>query len=285
LTTALDPKIWRTDLGRKTPILPNYARGPWVLSLEGSILPITLIKTNNFSDVYNALRTVKRKFSAKLLRCLKNHVYDLVKSNDPKSQIHVVDLEKETDASKIEIVYGIGVAAQIGAVGYKPIKVEELLRAVVFDGSPYNAEQIILHTLPDLLTTKGYVPVFKFLRQAGYIGSTGKDPKNLPPKVQARLRITRQSLAAPPKQYKNKRAEVRANAKTIQEVEQKYGPQKGLLFIHFLDNAAITVESLTEFLSKHFEAIWAKKDGNRTYLKKLVCLLDLIKFGPETDGK
>jgi dihydroflavonol-4-reductase len=31
LTTALDPKIWRTDLGRKTPILPNYARGPWVL--------------------------------------------------------------------------------------------------------------------------------------------------------------------------------------------------------------------------------------------------------------
>src|SRR5450755_4615199 len=37
-TTALDPKIWRTGPGRKTPILPIYARWPWVLSGTASSL-------------------------------------------------------------------------------------------------------------------------------------------------------------------------------------------------------------------------------------------------------
>ena len=255
-----------------------------VLSLEGAILPITLVKTDNFGSVYSAMNTVRRKFPAKLLRQLKSHIYELVQGNDPKDQLHVVDIEAETDTSKVEVVYGIGVAAQVGVLGYKPIKIEELLRSVVFNGSSaFNAEQIILHTLPDLLKHSPYVPVFKFLRQAGYLPvAAGKDLKNLPPGIQKAMRKGAKDFALPLKEYIGKRKEVRASAQNVLDVETKYGAEKCVLYTRLLDSSAIKTDAVSVFLKKHFESLW-KKTNLRTDLRKLVCLYDCLKHGPNAE--
>ena len=254
-----------------------------VLSLEGAILPITLVKTDSFGSVYKAMKTVRRKFPAKLLRQLKSHIYELVQGNDPKDQLHVMDIEAETDSSKLEVVYGVGVAAQVGVLGYKPIKIEELLRSVVFNTSAFNAEQIILHTLPDLLKHSPYVPILKFLRQAGYLpAAVGKDLKNLPPAVQKAMRKVPKDYSLPLKEYITKRKEVRASVQNMLDVETKYGAEKCVVYTRLLDSASIKTDALDEFLRKHFESLW-KKPNLRTDLRKLVCLFDCMKHGPNAE--
>lgn len=248
-----------------------------VLSLAGKFLPVTVVKTDAFVEVYGALQHNQRKFPAKMLRRLKDHIYELVKNNDPQGQMHVADIEKEDDNSRIQVVYGVGVAERLGQIGYRPIKIENLLEDAVLDNQNFIAEQVIRHTLPDLLQVSKNVPVFKYLREAGYFGEATKEIKKLPPKVQQAMKETPVTFA--PKESAKKRKEVQALQCGIAQLIKHYDRNHCLLFIHLLDAARLDMEELGSFLRQHFADLMKVKN-QRTQLRKLVCLYDLLKYGP-----
>ena len=157
-----------------------------VLSLEGKVLPVTLVKVDDFSKVYDTLKTVRRRLSAKLLRTLKSQLYELIKDNDPNGRLHVIDLDDDAKAASVDVVFGIGIAAQVGALGYKPIKSEDLCRSVVFNTSTLNAEKLILHTLPGMLAKSPYIPVFKFLHKHNTWVNEPRIRKTCPPQSKRR---------------------------------------------------------------------------------------------------
>lgn len=248
-----------------------------VLSLAGKPLPVTVVKTNDFVEVYRALQHNQRKFPAKVLRLLKRHIYELVQNNDPQGQMHVADIEKDDDTSKIQVVYGVGVAERLGQIGYRPIKIENLLEDAVFNQRQFNAEQVIRYTLPDLLQGSKNVPVFKYLREAGYFGEATKEIKKLPPKVQQAMKETPVTFA--PKESPKKRKEVQTLQCGIAQLVKHYDRNHCLLFIHLLDAARLDTEELGSFLRQHFADLMKVKN-QRTQLRKLVCLYDLLKYGP-----
>ncbi len=79
---------------------------------EGFPIPVKILVTNSFHDVFSCLAGLKRKFPAKVLRRLKQHVYELVHDNDPADRLHVVDIDSDADLSKIKVVYGVGLKVE-----------------------------------------------------------------------------------------------------------------------------------------------------------------------------
>jgi hypothetical protein len=58
--------------------------------------------------VYKALARIPRKFPARLLRTLKEHVYKLVKDNGPQSQLSVKDIDDDSNVADLQVVFGVG---------------------------------------------------------------------------------------------------------------------------------------------------------------------------------
>ncbi len=75
---------------------------------HGFPIPVKTVVTSSFIPVFDCLSSLQRKFPARILRRLKEHVYHLVLDNDPTNQLHVLDIDDDSDLSKIKVVYGVG---------------------------------------------------------------------------------------------------------------------------------------------------------------------------------
>ena len=83
-----------------------------VIVASGFSIPVRTVTTNSFLPVFQCLASLPRKFPARILRRLKEHVYELVHDNDPQERLYVVDLDRDTDPSEVKIVYGVGLAVE-----------------------------------------------------------------------------------------------------------------------------------------------------------------------------
>lgn len=185
----------------------NFARTS--ITIDQKIIPAITIKASSFVPIFIALSGNRPRFPAKLLRRLKSHIYQLVKTHDPSVQMYVKDLDKEDESSPIQIVYGVGSESpgsttnpswkhtehklgdelsstiELGKTGYRGIPRDRLLHDIVFGLENFDAELIVLHTLPDLLTATRKLPIFKYIRAAGFFD--GKDLSVLSKKVQTAM--------------------------------------------------------------------------------------------------
>jgi hypothetical protein len=73
------------------------------------------------------LGQLQRGFPAKLLRQLKEQVYELVLEDEPKGRLHVLPLESDADLSNVEVVFGVGAIARLRS--YAGLRREDLVDA------------------------------------------------------------------------------------------------------------------------------------------------------------
>lgn len=86
----------------------NYRWEDNTIITHGFLIPVKTIVTSSFIPVFDSLSNLQRKFPAPILRRLKEQVYELVHDNDPTDRLHVMDIDTDSDVSKIKIVYGVG---------------------------------------------------------------------------------------------------------------------------------------------------------------------------------
>lgn len=137
-----------------------------VFKIEDSSIPVTLIRTNDFRPIFKALTSYHRKVPAKTLRWIKEHLYEIVKTNDPKGKIFVSDIEDEGSLKDADVVLGIGVKTRFTQIGYRAIGVEDLVKDVLNKGN-YDPEEVLAQTLPSLKNNRGNFPIFKYLVEVG----------------------------------------------------------------------------------------------------------------------
>lgn len=124
------------------------------------------IYIDDFSYIYNSIKSNKNKYSTKILRKLKSQIYDLVVNNDPKDKIAVLNLDKLEYYDDIEFVAGVGIINQIGKKGYVSYSSEEIYRDIIFDTQDFYLEELIKNTLPKLIKDNNYsLPFFKYISQ------------------------------------------------------------------------------------------------------------------------
>lgn len=237
-------------------------------TIDNLIIPITLIKTNNFLSIYKALAKTQRKIPAKCLRLVESNIYELIKTNDPKGKMAVVDIEKINDYTDIEFYAGVGVISEISNKGYNCIETIDLFEDLIFDVNNYKfPENIITKTLPMIFQKTPAlksIPIFKYLYAMGINKENYMDDTTLHRNI---IEIIDQDISAykiTPTYFED---DVTFISKTFKLLDSKMYD-------------SIDLVRFENFLT--FNKDYLKDKSNptaNTYYKKLACLYDRLKYG------
>ena len=252
-------------------------------------VPVISVKTNSFAPVYLALTQTRRRFPARLLRELKEHVYELVANNDPQSKLHVLDIESEANISDLEVVFGVGQARNEAdstlrkvelpsLVGYRGMTRSELLKNTVVQAKEYDPISILNETIPRLLRYSSYVPFYKYLSEASLLDEKGAIlDKKLDGKI---LKEAKRGLEKfRPSNFTDKTLESIRNSFT--GVEQMAKEEEATRVIHLatcLDEFQLSSEELKVFILENLELLSSSKAHHKTNFGKLICLYDYLKY-------
>ena len=252
------------------------------LTKENLSIPITIIKTDDFSSIYEALGTLERKLPLRILRHLKEQFYEFISTNKPTDKCKVyLDIEDTERLPDVEFVAGVGVISKIGSRGWTGIVREELLYDLVFEDRRCDPKKIATEVLPNLISGNAIVPLFKYLKKAGYLTEDGKLHKgNLHVKVIQRALKVNSAFFRASKAYEKHRDEVRKYA-TIAELREVYDTYHLMFYILLLDINQINPHELHQFLKdvwNEFEAEDAPLSNYRSFYRKLICLYDWLVY-------
>lgn len=270
------------------------------ITVNGITLPITRIQTDDFRKVYNPLGKTKRKFSTKVLGQMKSQMYELIKHNDPKGKIQVVDydINKESAEEDIEFVVGFGIdhfAKQVQGIikeddfskpsklsrsfkGYKTHSREDLLSEIIADEDKfsYDYDELLLDTLPEKLKTDRYIPVNRFVK----FSSIGDDP-NLDHKIITSRNLEYEDFLSDTQKEIRKGLSFNWQFTKIEEVLEGYeqlGDQ--LFYTAVLGPEKINKDTLRNLLVEHLDKVNDKgKVGIN--LRRLFRIYDYLAFGKD----
>jgi len=229
-----------------------------VTQVDGHAIPVTIIRTNDFSLIYRPLSLLKRKFSARLLRKMKEHVYELVKSSDPKSKLGVVDIDIADTFKDLDVVFGVGVAAKVGRVGYNSISRLDSFKDVMAPASQYDPIPIVKDLMPTLMQNTPFVPIFRYLRDAGLIAADGTiDTVGLHSRV-AKTAGFGQSSFYSPKGYRRELMRVQNECGCVEKVVEEYG-ENAYLYLSMLRKDQIDVGHLKNYIAANMKFVSPKK--------------------------
>lgn len=145
------------------------------LQFESVQIPIKVVKTKNFTPIYDAISQFERKLPARVLRFCKERVYEIVKGQNPDRKIAVVDYDEIEHKDDIEVVFGLGVIGKLGETGYKGISVEDLFEDLIMKNKGFDPDMLIKSTISLLPRRTRFVPIFKYLRELGVISKSDYD--------------------------------------------------------------------------------------------------------------
>lgn len=247
------------------------------IAASGFTIPVQQLTVSSFGGLFQILGGVRRKFPARLLRQLKEHVYDLVYSSDPGSKLSVLDIDDSTRIKDVEVVFGVGILGQLGNRGYVGLKRLDLLVDVLAPKSRYDAARIVDEALPAILKQPGQTPVFRYLREAGRL----RDDGTIAPNAQLDERVSKrvaelQNGFAPPAQSvtRSERIAKEVGFDVGRLIEEKSLVDALLGILSFPDDQ-IELEVLRVFLLDQADAFGT---SNSTAWAKAVCLYDCLRF-------
>jgi hypothetical protein len=248
------------------------------ITVGGFTLPVVLVTVSEFEGIFEVLARLPRKFPARLLRRLKDHVYQLVLSKEPDTRLHVVDIEDDTHAEEIDVVFGVGVQRHLDQVGYVGITRLDLLQDVLAPQSAYDPVRVVRETLPRVLRGHDHTPLFRYLRDANLVNKDGTLRANAD--VHPKVRDRAASGASPFRVFAGsvRRADrlVKDSGDDFPTLAATQPVADVLLATLALSRKALDLEALRKYLQANASAF----NGNTsTAWAKAACLYDYLRYG------
>ncbi|WP_086936671.1 MULTISPECIES: SIR2 family protein [Pseudomonas] len=251
-----------------------------LMSIGETRLNITVIRTSNYLDVYEAIESTKRKIPARILRYCKEQMYDLVKSNDPETKLAVLDIDQIDNKDDVEFVVGVGVAKShegISKQGYKGITIDDIFSDIISVKSQYDPAELLREVYPPLLKRPNkYIPGFRYLHALG-ITSHDELMKSEFSEVEGII------FKANRKDYRinqyGKHYESNYKNLSTREIIAETTAEKATLIIPFQDDGDIDIAAVKELLENNKNNLKTEHSSYSTYFRKLACLVDRLEFG------
>lgn len=170
--TKLKRRLIFIEWNNKAANLPNEISTYSKTFDDGKYLEMTRVFIDDFSILYQSLLNNKSKsrYSITTLRKLKEDIYELVLTNDPKGRIKVVSpINSENEDKTFDYVIGIGVSKNFGIKGLISITNEDVYKDILFNdlssNPEFDLEIFIERTLPDLLGRyTNSIPIYKYIK-------------------------------------------------------------------------------------------------------------------------
>lgn len=255
----------------------KFSASTYTISFQnGRSITIKQLSLNDYSLLYKCLSENKAKYPIKLLRHVKEDMYNLVLTNDPADRLFVnlpdTDLTAE-DKQKIEYVTGFGVI-ELAKLGYLTPKSDEIYRDIVFNDANYNPDSLLQKTIIELKKMYGVLPVFKYLSTASDAIKQMYSELNWVPQDFSDFKT--KSIEKRPKQFHS--------VKSI--VKQNMSFAKKLSHLETLSESEIDINELEAFLKKTLndhKGIIDSKNNNynavqRAAVRRLIREFDFLKY-------
>ena len=252
--------------------------GPATIMIDQFVLPVIKITVPDFIAVFTALTELRRSFPARLLRRLKEQVYELVLTNDPHNRLVVTDIADTTPDRDIDIVFGVGTRANFTSRGYVGLTRDDLLDDILADRSSYDAHEVVAKSLPHILSFPGYVPVHTYLRTINALDENGavKASARVSDKIVKMAAKISKGLPAST-DIKHKAPTLLADISSIADLEAKHEAKGVINYGTCMPPEKVDPAELRTFLNANQQLrhdSWAK-----TQYVKLVCFLDCLENG------
>ncbi len=250
------------------------------LTVEGVRIPIIVVKSNSFSEVYEAINETKRKIPARVLRYCKEQLYEIVKAQKPEEKICVVDIDQVENKNDIEFIVGVGVAKQqeeqqeVGKYGYQGIQAIDLFTDLLINNGNYDAAKIIESTIPNIGKQSSYIPVYKYLSEIGI----NSEQKYTESGLELSKWLNRNEDAFYAKAHARSFVKNHKD-RTSKEIIEVCTPENAAIFLSFLKPDKFDTESIRQFLYENIEKFDSKVCSGSSYFRKLTCYYDRIVYG------
>jgi hypothetical protein len=249
-------------------------------------IPVKYVQTSSYKEIFEVLCETKRRIPAHLFRAIKDELYELVLTDDPKGKLYVRDSEAVSDDhTQTEFVVGYGAISMVkrsetmaskGLIGLERF---DLIREVVFENGDYNWQQVVNDVLPKRCKGNTRIPIFYFLNKTGLIDYNGKlfDGAELSENVATKFGIQVKDFQS---QGSDKR-----RAGSIPEinigVNELYQWGDFGLFLRMLPYMDFNLikqdlDVLLKILKKHIDEALTTKNISSNFCK-VVCIYDYVK--------
>lgn len=245
-----------------------------IYSLGEVDLPVTVLVTPDFKEIYKALQEVEHKIPVRILRHCKEQIYNLVKETKTSEHLCVVDFEDLDESSNIDFVVGVGIRDRLSNKGYQAINLIDIFTDIIQNKSEFDPENILTTTIPSSEKTTKYVPVYKYLKKVG-INSLADYSES---KYQLRSIEEFAIKDFRYKQYQNFFVR-ECKGMNVEDIVGKYETNKAAILIPFIPWKHINQSQLADFIATNVEKVDGKKHRYSTIYRKLICVYDAIVNG------
>lgn len=265
-----------------TPTAKTSTLSRTFLAFDGLQIPIISIEVSDFTGIFSALSRLKRRLPPKVLRQVKEQVYNLVSTSKSKGSLFVRDIADDVDPSTIEIVIGIGIREKLalnGLVGWSRMHLlNEVLNRDLF-GNTEAMETVSTQVLQNHLMGGTNAPIYYFLQYAERLDKDGNLSKGdgLHERVKLRVQNGPKLLTSVDTLSKKNRllAESYSSFQALAVAEDAHVT---LSILAAVEPRKIDLDELRQFLIDHTETDSQGKPT--TTWAKAVCLYDFLRHGP-----
>lgn len=241
-------------------------------SSTGKTLTMTKILLNDYSVLYNVLAENRSKYPTKLLKKLKNQVYELVTSTSPSEKLKIMlPFEKMDDWENVEFVVGVGISRATD-LAYASYSAEDIYHDIVFDDKAFIPDLLIENTLPPHLSrTCGSMPIYKYLSRYS--------KKVIPETIEKYIKDSIDNF------YNQNIINTRSKTTktSIKEIEEQYKYPKNLYYVVRLHPKYLDAQELQEYLKKILEDNPKAINTGPSYpqssdLRRMIKILDFLLY-------
>lgn len=247
------------------------------MTIDGVQIPIVLVKACDYSNIYKALASVKRKIPARVLRYCKEQLFELVKSVEPEKKLCVVNLDEIENKDDIEFLVGLGINNQdnldISSRGYDAIDNMDLINDVLHETGSFESKKIVDIVIKRAGRNTIYTPVFKYLNEIGIKNQKDYEDSKLP----LDKWVKRDSEAYKAKQYA--KTYFKRRHESMKELIDNSTPEIAAMLIPFIPKDKLDLEILKKFVIDNSEKLDYSNSSYASYFRKLVTLYDQVKWG------
>lgn len=250
-------------------------------------LPVKLIRANSYIDIFEVLSESKRRIPAHIFRKIKDELYELVITNDPKGKLYVKKAE-DLDGSEgqQDFVVGFGAISEVKRIeavakqGIVGVSREDIVRDIIFDNGGYQAKEVLSGAFPKLMRGSVNIPIHKYLNEAGLINDGGSvTTDGLCEAIQIRVDYGVEK-------YRSERERTRLQSLPQIDigVDELYNSVEFNLFLRvvaFIPPEKIRLEELEGILKKH--AYDEFSSSEKSQFIKAVCVYDLMKYSKRNE--
>ncbi|MEV8265633.1 SIR2 family protein [Microbacterium sp. NPDC077057] len=254
---------------------------PSPFATDGMAIPMMSATVSDYAELFDALGSLTRRFPTKFLRRLKEQVYELVQTSEPKGKLFVMDIDAEVDTTDVEMVIGVGIHDRLAAQGIVGLGRRDLQRDVLDSKLPAHDRdtmvQVVRQVLPRLLVGRANTPIYRYLRGAGLLTDSGDlaDGADLPEAVRARFDLGASALRAPAAYVRRALTQVR-EAGSFAELVANCTMDDVLFAAPHMPAEKIDLGDLRQFLIEVEEAALSGNSLQSTQWGKCLCFYDLL---------